>query len=183
MSKAILKALEKLSPADISHWTEDGAPALEIMQEITGNPKLTRDDIQKAAPEFNRAKAATKADPDENFDDFVEVLEDLEALAAEVEKASAELVKLDAESQGLIEKRRELVEFIDNSNVKLRPTSSSNHSADVQAYFASQDKAAEERAARNAKLAELGLASVASDLDKALSGRKRQSVLTPVAQA
>lgn len=49
----IKQALSKLDSMDDSHWTSDGAPAVEAVSNILGK-KVTRAEIISAAPKFTR---------------------------------------------------------------------------------------------------------------------------------
>lgn len=67
MTSKINEALAKLDPNNDGHWTSDGLPRIDTVKMFASNPALTREDITKAAPDFNRetAKAAAdKADQD-----------------------------------------------------------------------------------------------------------------------
>lgn len=61
MLQKILDALNKLETANDNHWTDDGLPRVETMRLLVGNPKLTREEIINAAPNFTRANAAAEA--------------------------------------------------------------------------------------------------------------------------
>jgi hypothetical protein len=50
----ITDALAKLDPNNNDHWTADGLPRLDSLKIMTGNPGLTRDMVQAAAPDFVR---------------------------------------------------------------------------------------------------------------------------------
>ena len=54
MSEQIIAALAKLDPANDAQWTKDGLPKLDIMSELTGDPKLTRKAVTNASPTFTR---------------------------------------------------------------------------------------------------------------------------------
>lgn len=53
--------LKALSHDDDEAWTGDGRPALLYMQVVTGNPRLTRADLDSAYPGWNRRAAAQAA--------------------------------------------------------------------------------------------------------------------------
>jgi hypothetical protein len=50
----IREAVSKLDPAEDSHWTALGAPAVAAVAEIMKDPGVTRDEITKAAPDTKR---------------------------------------------------------------------------------------------------------------------------------
>jgi len=51
---AIKEILEGLDITDDANWTEDGAPALDIVQGLADDATITRDDINAADPGFAR---------------------------------------------------------------------------------------------------------------------------------
>lgn len=53
----ILEALQKLDPTDDTHWTDDGAPRMDALQNLTDDKTLTRAQVNDAAPQFSRPKA------------------------------------------------------------------------------------------------------------------------------
>lgn len=59
MSK-IMEALGKLDPANENHWTAEGLPRIDTVKFLAGDQSLTREEIQKAAPEFCREFAAAQ---------------------------------------------------------------------------------------------------------------------------
>lgn len=50
----LIEALKSLDPNDDSQWTQDGAPLLEVMKELTGAP-VSRDAIAAVASGFSRS--------------------------------------------------------------------------------------------------------------------------------
>lgn len=58
MSEKIIDALNKLDVTNDNHWTAEGMPRLETLQMLSGNSKLTRDDIVRANPGFSRSSFA-----------------------------------------------------------------------------------------------------------------------------
>lgn len=53
----ILTALAQLDPKNDAHWTANGEPRIDTVKALTGDQTITRDAINKAAPDFNREKA------------------------------------------------------------------------------------------------------------------------------
>ena len=53
----LAEALAALDPADDTHWTTDGMPAVAAVQELAGDPSITRKVITDAAPALTRANA------------------------------------------------------------------------------------------------------------------------------
>lgn len=61
----IKEALTQLDPENNDHWTADGAPRVDVVAELVGNPGLKRADITNAAPDFHRSKAGQPTEPEE----------------------------------------------------------------------------------------------------------------------
>lgn len=59
----IQAALQKLDPNNDNHWTGDGQPRLDTVKMLVGNQKLTREEINTAAPTFSRAAALQGLQP------------------------------------------------------------------------------------------------------------------------
>lgn len=58
----IREAVALLEPATPEHWTQGGKPSVETVRELTGDPSVTRADIDAACPDAKRdapAKAET----------------------------------------------------------------------------------------------------------------------------
>lgn len=83
----ILKALASLDPKDDGHWTSDGAPRLDVLENVL--PGVTREMLRRAAPLFNRKHTD---------------LPDLEAERAAAEEAMREAK--DAEDAAAAAKRK-----------------------------------------------------------------------------
>lgn len=62
-TEAILSGLGRLDPANDEHWTKDGLPAVKALEQIVGEPGLTRAAIDEAAPGFTRDVAFAAAPP------------------------------------------------------------------------------------------------------------------------
>ena len=50
----ILEALERLDPKNDDHWTAAGLPSMLIVRSLSGNPEVTRAQIEAVAPGMNR---------------------------------------------------------------------------------------------------------------------------------
>lgn len=61
MSKAILEALSQLDTDNNDHWTADGAPRMDVVEQILGE-NVSRADVTKAAPKFSRANPVVNVD-------------------------------------------------------------------------------------------------------------------------
>jgi hypothetical protein len=58
--KRVQEALLELDPANSTHWTADGRPALSIVSQLAGRNNLTRAVVNAANPGFNRGMALPK---------------------------------------------------------------------------------------------------------------------------
>ena len=56
-NREILVALQKLDPNEDSHWTTTGKPMLKVVEDVYGRAGITRQDVESAAPGYNRDKA------------------------------------------------------------------------------------------------------------------------------
>jgi hypothetical protein len=53
-TQAILKAVDKLDVNDDNHWTTDGLPKMEVMQNLSGIKELTRAQMNEMVPNLSR---------------------------------------------------------------------------------------------------------------------------------
>ena len=53
----IVEALRSLDVANHDHWTSDGHPRMDVLQELVGDPSLTRKRVNEASPNFTRSTA------------------------------------------------------------------------------------------------------------------------------
>lgn len=53
----IKAALDRLDPANHDHWTNTSAPRMDVLQDFTGDPQLTRKQVTQVAPNFSRDTA------------------------------------------------------------------------------------------------------------------------------
>lgn len=60
-NEEILEALLGLSPGNDEHWTADGLPRLDAVENLLG-ASVTRKQLTNAAPDFNRAMAQSVVD-------------------------------------------------------------------------------------------------------------------------
>ena len=51
-NEAIQEILAKLDLTDDTNWTEDGSPALGVIQKLANDPSITRAQINDANPGF-----------------------------------------------------------------------------------------------------------------------------------
>lgn len=59
-SSSVKEAVDALDPEDDSHWTAQGLPSTEAVTDLAGE-KVTRGQIEAAAPGYNRAAAKAAA--------------------------------------------------------------------------------------------------------------------------
>lgn len=59
------EAIAKLDHDNDAHWTDDGAPRVDVLKELTGNHSLSRKEITDAAPSLQRGKENAE-DTDKN---------------------------------------------------------------------------------------------------------------------
>lgn len=62
MSDKIVAALKTLDVENDQHWTSDGAPRIDTLKILVGNPGLSREDVNAALPGFSRSTAKTFAE-------------------------------------------------------------------------------------------------------------------------
>lgn len=61
----IVAALLKLDSGNDNHWTDDGAPRVDIVQQLTGDNDVRRKDINEASPGFSRAVPGATTEPED----------------------------------------------------------------------------------------------------------------------
>lgn len=185
----ITEALSKLDPMNVEHWTEDGAPSLEAVIAISGESKktVTREAIMKIAPDFNRAKAMEGKLVSETKPEVAETKTEVstDVMMEHLAEAQAKLVRMDEDLAELTAERNAFVAEVDNLAAKINSGPTQSHAELMQDYFAKQDAVRAEENERREKLKELGLLQgmSPSELDKALSGRKRNVPAQPASEA
>jgi hypothetical protein len=97
----IKEALTSLNPEIGDQWTDDGLPLVELMRKLTGNDKLSRQEITDADLEFCRDKACVR----NNYE--------LQPTKGETPKVTTTKHDLDQAIQVLTEKRDALNRDID----------------------------------------------------------------------
>lgn len=138
--------LGMLNPDDDGQWTSDGLPLMETMRGITGDEKLTREQVTAAAPEFSREVAA-RANGGEGSDKQEEARE---VTITELDEA---VNVLRAEADDIAKK----IEVLERQRNKLyaRTTGGYDHREDTKARLEYIRKQNELRAARVAKAKEV----------------------------
>ena len=54
----LLEGLANLDPRSDAHWNDDGSPSLEAVRSATLDEEVTREDLAREAPDFDRERAA-----------------------------------------------------------------------------------------------------------------------------
>jgi hypothetical protein len=93
----ILKALSRLDVENDEHWTENGAPRLDVVQKLM--PGVTREMLVRAAPKFSRRHPEVP---------------DLEAMRQQAQERMAELQRAVAEAKEAEEEGRKDLERIES---------------------------------------------------------------------
>lgn len=57
LNTKLQKAVMGLDPADDTHWTKDGKPAMTAVEKLYGSAGITRADVEAVAPGHTREKA------------------------------------------------------------------------------------------------------------------------------
>ena len=144
----IKAALESLDAGNDDHWTSDGLPRVDVVEELVGSD-VTRADLKKAAPEFTRtAPNLPGADsvPASNDAQDAEADDDKAKALARMEKAEKALSEAKAEHR----KAYNALTAINKAEASNQPAAAAN----VKAYQDSQRKQREEEAGRNKALGE-----------------------------
>ena len=147
-------ALEKLNPLDDSHWTSDGAPRLDVLRSFTDNKSLSKSQVQKAAPKFNRDNPIINSDNSDTAPDVPSV----GGLSDEIEKAKAiyddSIKKLKVAESNKAEAEGVLT-ALQNQYESLHPPKS--NAEVMQDYLQAQRKKLNEKAARIREFEKNGL--------------------------
>lgn len=61
LNTKLQKAVLGLDPADDTHWTKDGKPAMTAVEKLYGSAGITRADVEAVAPGHTRDKAKAAA--------------------------------------------------------------------------------------------------------------------------
>lgn len=191
MSASIQAALKLLDPQNDNHWTDDGLPRVDTVKFFAKDATLTRDDITKAAPAFNRTVPLIESEGDDHgadeeasghggpdTDPQAEAVQGLEAELAEAQAALDASAARVAEAQKEHEARRKEVDRLAEALDKARPRTALG--TDIRAYLNRQNDVLHERAVKRAKLASIGgmealkaLLPERAPVDAALKNRKR----------
>lgn len=93
MKEKIVEALKTLNTSADAQWTQDGLVALNAFKFAMGGESVTREQLEEAAPGFNRSNAGTYFQPkDESLKAAEEIAVTLEE--AHIKEGSIEATKL-----------------------------------------------------------------------------------------
>lgn len=182
------EALQSLDHEDDSLWTADGLPRLDNLREVTGQPLLSREDIEaefsgfrrgltldadEVEPEVEESSVEVEAEEEEVEDDVqIEPSEELEALEKEIAYMTEVMEELYAEGKqikdALIEARARKT-ALEQRRLDLLPSDTPQDA--IKAYLSRQKEIALERAKQRQALATI-LPPSASPLDEALKRRR-----------
>jgi uncharacterized protein (UPF0335 family) len=182
-TQAILKAVDKLDVNDDNHWTTDGLPKMEVMQNLSGVKELTRAQMNEAVPNLSRdaMKAAQgggaplqppkpKVVPDAEPAEDPTFGKTPAEVAAEVDELEQEKQHLAKQASDILDEIRKLQTAYDETlrevdevqkQINERTPSGTNSNA-IRAYIEASNAERHERA------------TGAAPIDKALGGRPRK---------
>lgn len=105
------EALESLDPGNDEHWTQDGAPLLEVLSEMVGD-KVSRGQVTKNYPQFTRENPVIESEEVED--------ESTEEESAEPEESEAPELGKEAQAvEKATRKRDKMVEKVEEARAKL----------------------------------------------------------------
>lgn len=146
----ILEALSRLDPNDDAHWTADGAPRVDVMQELTGLKDLSRADIIAVAPEFTRGSllAPTQSveesqeggEKEEPGDELELLRERHDEVAAKIAEKKAQLNAISKEIVELTKEQDELIKQMEPGNPSHR-----QNQQNIMEFLASEARKRAER--------------------------------------
>jgi hypothetical protein len=203
MTLALKAALSQLDPGNDNHWTAEGLPRIETVRLLSQTPSLTREQLVEADPAFNReaakaakagaAPAAVPAVPAAPVDPVLAPKEATQDAAPA--KAASMQEEMEAALRVAVQKRDDLAakkakldnEYADANFVvdklsteldkfKEPPHQTAMHT--IMAYQRAQERDAAERAARVAKIKDLGITrqdlASGSALDQAMAAKRKK---------
>lgn len=157
MANKIREALAKLDPANDMHWTSDGSPRMDVVEDLVGDKSIKRADVTAAAPAFTRenpvldpapaAQEPSPTNPEEPTD-----LDELEARLAEAEARLAEAEAVaNAARRRMLDAQRARDAVIEARD-RARPVH--ENQLGIMQFLKSQARIREQRAARMRALQE-----------------------------
>jgi hypothetical protein len=169
---SLLDTLKGFSPEDDSLWTDDGLPSIDAVKAATGDKKVTRDAINKAAlgltrtnvaeyvapPEANVAEEVV-AQPTVTVEEAPVALEGVAALLAEIEAVRATIAAKQATASDIAKEVAALTVQLNVLELKIpvRELYLENERKNIEGFAARSEKETQERLANIAKLEASGL--------------------------
>lgn len=139
MQDKILIALEELDVKNDDHWTDNGQPRLDVVEQLVGE-KVSRQAINKVAKTFNRENPVTIDENEEHVSansDF-EVNQEIDEdtyIENEFKEAQA---NFDAASRRLAKARHKMDQLITKLEVKAKAEKKTAFSENIKRYQESQ---------------------------------------------
>ena len=144
----ILEVLRSLDPQDDNHWTDEGMPKLEVVQNLAGDEEITREMITEAAPLFSRVNPLET--PDNVSTDAPEEPDPAET-ETKIEIATKEATDADKEVQAAMDKRSAAEKKRDHLLTEREKSSEPLHvqnQKEIQRFIKSQNQQRVDRAER-----------------------------------
>jgi hypothetical protein len=182
-TQAILKAVDKLDVNDDNHWTTDGLPKMEVMQNLSGIKELTRAQMNEMVPNLSREAMKTaqgggaplqppapKVVPDAEPAEDPTFGKTPEEISAEVDELEQEKQHLSRQASDILDEIRKLQTEYDETirahdevqkKINERTPMGTNSNA-IRAYIEKSNAERHERV------------TGAAPIDKALGGRPRK---------
>lgn len=193
LQEKIVEALALLNPADDAHWTSDGAPRVEVVKELVGEPTLQRQHLIQAAPEFTRDSAAKVlategADTSTVVQEFEDEDERVKRLLAEQQELEHEMAKGREHINACTRELTRLQEKHDAITSQLAKDGPANHiknQENIMQYLAAQHAQRVARAqSRQALLGKLNGINPdpRTPLDQAFARKNTRGAQRPVSQ-
>lgn len=169
---SLLDTLKGFSPEDESLWTDDGLPSIDAVKAATGDKKVTRDAINKAALGLTRTNVAeyiappeanvveeVVAQPTVTVEEAPVALEGVAALLAEIEAVRAIIVAKQAAASDIAKEVAALTVQLNALELKIpvRELYLENERKNIEGFAARSEKETQERLANIAKLEASGL--------------------------
>jgi len=169
---SLLDTLKGFSPEDDSLWTDDGLPSIDAVKAATGDKKVTRDAINKAALGLTRTNVAEYVAPPETnvveevvaqptvtVEEAPVALEGVAALLAEIEAVRATIVAKQAAASDIAKEVAALTVQLNALELKIpvRELYLENERKNIEGFAARSEKETQERLANIAKLEASGL--------------------------
>lgn len=202
MSQQILDAINKLDPNNDNHWTMDGLAKLDTIKFLAGGTSVTREELEKIAPGFNReslrayranqpVENVNAPEPTETGGGVVEPSPaeegpeerkaKVEAMAKEIDEQSKAILELERVHDEARKKLMDAHAKINDLNTQYQKANPPETEMDtIQKYLESEKKLGQERGEAITAFRESGVTlkdiakmTTRSALDAHLQNRKR----------